>query len=455
MKENQHQILVVDDDQEILTVLEEFLRSCGYKVLVAGNGKEALDLLGQHKVDLIISDLIMPEIKGIELLERSKKMYPDTGFIIITAYGTINLAVEAMQKGAFDFVTKPFSFPNIDKSIKRYFEHQSLRRENQYLKNQLSLHYSQKKLIGQSEAMQRIFSHINVVARSDATVFIRGESGTGKELIARAIHFASDRADKPFLKVNCAAVPETLFESTFFGHQKGAFSGAHQTKKGIFEEADGGTLLLDEISEIPFSLQAKLLRVLQEMTIIRVGGTVEIPVNVRIIATSNRNMTELIEEGKFRQDLFYRLNIFPIEVPPLRERKEDIPLLVDHFLTVFSKKYKYKKKKITKEALNQLIEYDWPGNIRQMENILERAVLLSGPDDSIASKHLLFELDPAQRVSDDDNFNGGLLTLKEMEEKMIKAALQKTGYHREKAASLLGISVRTLRNKLKVYKMGN
>lgn len=441
-------ILVVDDDNGLRKLLKESLIACGHEVTDSPNGETALEIIKNDTFDLMITDVMMPGIKGIELLERVREKLPDLGCIVITAYGTVEKAVEAMQKGAFDFITKPFSITHLQSRIERYFEFESLQAENRSLKRQLSLHKREKKLIGKSKQMQDIFYNIDVVAQSDATVFIRGASGTGKELIAQEIHESSDRADNPFLKINCAAVPETLFESTLFGHEKGSFSGAYKTSKGIFEECDGGTLLLDEISEIPYSMQAKLLRVLQEMKVTKVGSTVEIPINVRIIATSNREINEMIADGTFREDLFFRLNVFPIEVQPLKYRKEDITHLLEYFLNNYKQKYKFENKIISEKALELLMNYAWPGNVRQLEHVLERAILLSGKNEIISEKH--FKLEPATEIIELPE-SDSIVPLDEMEKKLIYAALEKTGNHRTKAAELLGISVRTLRNKMNIY----
>lgn len=441
-------ILVVDDDNSLRKLLKESLIACNHEVTDAPNGETALELIKTIKFDLLITDVMMPGIKGIELLEKVREQIPELGCFVITAYGTVEKAVEAMQKGAFDFITKPFSIKHLQSRIERYFEYENLQAENRNLKRQLSQHKRQKKLIGKSKQMQEIFNNIEVVAQSDATVFIRGASGTGKELIAQEIHESSDRAKKPFLKINCAAVPETLFESTLFGHEKGSFSGAYKARKGIFEECDEGTLLLDEISEIPYSMQAKLLRVLQEMKVTKVGSTVEVPINVRIITTSNRDIGEMIAEGGFREDLFFRLNVFPIEVQPLKYRKEDISELLKYFLDFYKKKYGFEKKVISEKAFEMLMNYSWPGNVRQLEHVLERAILLSGKNEEISDKH--FKLEPAAEIIELHKTDE-IVPLGEMEKKLIYAALEKTNNHKTKAADLLGISVRTLRNKLNLY----
>jgi len=440
-------ILVVDDDDHLRMIMQETLVSSGYSVEVAESGKQALEMLKDESFDLIISDLMMPGIKGNELLKEAKKTYPHIGFFLISAYGTIETAVDAMKTGAYDFITKPFSITQIESRVAHYFEFTSLKEENKNLKQRLITHQLQAKLIGASSGMKDVLYNIDIVSKSDAPVFIRGESGTGKELIAEAVHDNSERADKPFLKINCAAVPETLFESTLFGHEKGSFSGAYKAQKGIFEECDGGTLLLDEISEIPYSMQAKLLRVLQEMRVTRVGSTVEIPIDVRIIASSNRDIDTLIQESKFREDLFFRLNVFPISVPLLKDRNEDIPLLVDHFLTVFSQKYKVDKKTVLPDTMERLLAYHWPGNIRQLENLIERAVLYSAREEVILDKHVVLDLIETKNNADVEQ-ELSVMSLAEMEKRMIYSALKETQNHKTKAAELLGVTVRTLRNKL-------
>ncbi len=442
-------ILVVDDDEHLRMVLRETMLSAGYEVAVAESGNQAIEILKNESFDLIISDLMMPGIKGNELLSRAKEIYPDIGFFLVSAYGTIETAVEAMKTGAYDFITKPFSISQIESRVEHYFNYVDLQEENKNLKERLKSHQLQTKLIGNTPPMQELLYNVEVVAMSDAPVFIRGESGTGKELIAEAIHDNSSRDGKPFLKVNCAAVPETLFESTLFGHEKGSFSGAYKAQKGLFEECDGGTLLLDEISEIPYNMQAKMLRVIQEMRVTRVGSTVEIPVDVRIIASSNRDIETLIEEGKFREDLYFRLNVFPIHVPSLQERIDDLPLIADHFLTVYAQKYKIEKKELLPETLDRLMNYSWPGNIRQLEHVIERAVLYSAKAENILDEHVVLDRKEKEPpVTLQNGTNGTVQTLAEMEKQMIFSALEKTKNHKTRAAELLGITVRTLRNKL-------
>ncbi len=442
-------ILVVDDDEHLRMVLRETLLSAGYEVSVAESGNQAVEILKNEPFDLIISDLMMPGIKGNELLTQAKELYPGIGFFLISAYGTIETAVDAMKTGAYDFITKPFSISQIESRVEHYFNYMDLQEENKNLKERLKFHQLQTKLIGNTPAMEELLYNVEVVAKSDAPVFIRGESGTGKELIAEAIHDNSSRAGKPFLKVNCAAVPETLFESTLFGHEKGSFSGAYKAQKGLFEECDGGTLLLDEISEIPYTMQAKMLRIIQEMRVTRVGSTVEIPVDVRIIASSNRDIEALIEEGKFREDLYFRLNVFPIQVPSLKDRIDDLPLIADHFLNVYGQKYKIEKKELLPETLDRLMNYSWPGNIRQLEHVIERAVLYSAKADTILDEHVVLDRKEKENPANKPGMtNGTVQTLAEMEKQMIYSTLEKTNNHKTKAAQLLGITVRTLRNKL-------
>ncbi|MFH1852285.1 MAG: sigma-54 dependent transcriptional regulator [Candidatus Neomarinimicrobiota bacterium] len=443
-------LLIVDDDYSLRTVLQEALKNSGYNTLGAKDGQAALKVLEAERIDMVISDLMMPNLNGLELLSLVREKYPDIGFLIITAYGTIEKAVEAMKIGAFDFITKPFSISQIESRASRFFEFISLKKENKNLKRQLSYNQKYNKLIGQCPPMQNVFRLIDVVADSDAAVFIQGESGTGKELIAQAIHDNSSRSEKAFIKINCSAIPETLFESSLFGHEKGAFTNAIKMHKGFFEEANGGTLLLDEISEIPITMQAKLLRVLQENTINRVGSSTEIPVDVRVIATSNRKLDQMIHDDKFREDLFFRLNVFPIKLPPLRERSDDIPLLIDHFVKILSKKYGHKVKNVSQDVVQELMLHKWPGNVRELENLVERAILFSGSEETITREHFAFDTDHVKPESVEEA-PPPLSSLSAMEKKMIKVALQETKNNRTRAAQILGISVRTLRNKLNLY----
>lgn len=446
------QILLVDDEYQMRSILSESLQAMGYSTQEAKNGVHATEILETQSFDLVITDLKMPQMDGLELMSRILKKYPNTGILIITAYGTIEAAVDALQSGAFDFLTKPFSISQLGTRVQRYFEYTDLKQANQGLRRKITSLQRSKKIIGQSPSLLRVLEQIDVVAKSDVPVLIQGESGTGKELVASSIHESSDRADKPFLKINCSAIPETLVESILFGHEKGAFTNAVSTRQGLFEEADNGTLLLDEISEMPIHLQAKLLRVLQEQSLTRVGSSKEISVDVRIIATTNRNIEELIVDGGFRSDLYYRLNVFPIIIPPIRDRRDDIQLLVRHFIETFRKKYGFEKKDVSEEAWEIILKYDWPGNVREIENLVERAILYSGNGIQLKENH--FHLQPLRR---NHKSNGALVvgsvSMAEVEKYVILKTLKICDDNRTKAADILGITSRTLRNKLSQYKL--
>lgn len=444
-----NQVLVVDDDNYIRLFLQETLEDKGYEVVLAENGEDALEKVKAARPDLVLSDLKMPKKDGLELLQELQKMDRPPGVIIITAYGTVETAVKAMKAGAFDYLTKPFSITEIESRLNRYFELSSLRRENHTLRKQLKAQDALIDIVGQSPKILEVLERVDMVSKSDAPVFIQGESGTGKELVASAIHRRSDRVDKPFLQTNCASIPETLMESTYFGHVQGAFTGANKTTKGFFEEAHGGTLLLDEISEISIGLQAKLLRVLQEQQVTKVGSHKPIAVDVRIVATTNRNPQELISKGIFREDLYYRLNVVPIHVPPLRDRKEDIPLLLDHFVALFCDKYYQPRKEIKADTLRQLVIYNWPGNIREVKNNTERAVLFAGSGPELRLEHF-FPPEPSGSTDLSRGFAGNK-TIAEIEKDAILTTLEGTDQNRTQAARILDISVKTLRNKLKIY----
>ncbi|NOZ74595.1 MAG: sigma-54-dependent Fis family transcriptional regulator [FCB group bacterium] len=442
-------LLIVDDDNSMRSILQEALVGGAYDVKTAKDGESAIRFIDSNDVDLVITDLMMPGINGLELMMTVRKSYPELGFIFITAYGTVETAVKAMHEGAFDFITKPFSISQIETRVERYFNMENLRIENRELKQKLSLDQRFKKLVGKNTNFQKIFEQIDIVSKSDVPVLIQGESGTGKELIAGAIHEASNRSGGKYLKINCSAIPDTLFESTLFGHEKGAFTNAHKAHTGLFEEADGGTLLLDEISEMPALLQAKLLRVLQEGAISRVGSNKELAVDTRIIATTNRNIKEIVGGGKFRSDLFFRLNVFPIKVPPLRTRRDDIPVLVDHFMKKYQKKYGYSEKAVEPEVMEAFQNYYWPGNVRQLENILERAILYSMQSKSIKLADISFETEVSQNNS--ELGSDEVMSIPEMEKKLIIRTLKQTKNNRTEAARILEVSTRTLRNKLHQY----
>lgn len=373
-------LLIVDDERNYLIVLEDLLSEEGYEVVTAETAPKALEILQSQELDLVITDMKMPGMDGMALLDNIHTQHPDLPVIMMTAYGTIEKAVEAMRKGAFDYIMKPFKNEELKLTIRKGVEHYRLIRQNRHLSRELQERYQFSNIIGKSAPMQRIYELIEKVAPTKATVLITGESGTGKELIARAIHYNSTRQDHPFISVNCGALPENLLESELFGHEKGAFSGAVSQRRGRFELAHGGTLFLDEISEMSPSLQVKLLRVLQEMEFERVGGSQTLKVDVRVVAASNRDLKAEIAEGGFRSDLFYRLNVVHIGLPPLRERTDDIPLLVNHFLDKYRKESGRSALEMEPEALRCLFEYSWPGNVRELENVIERAVILAAGD---------------------------------------------------------------------------
>jgi DNA-binding NtrC family response regulator len=444
-------IFVVDDEEMIRDLLKETFQRKGYDVDVVATGKEALARLADHPYDLVITDLRLPDISGMKVLAEAKKENPNLGVILITGYGSIKNAVKAMKQGAYDYITKPFELDEIELVVGKFFEFQNLVGENEYLRSELDRKFSFSNIIGSSDPMQKVFDAIRMVAKSRATVMIQGASGTGKELVARAIHYNSDRRNSPFVTTNCAALPEGLVESELFGHEKGAFTGAYRMSKGRFETANAGTLLLDEISEISPPLQAKLLRVLQEREIERVGGGKPIPVDVRIIATTNRDLKREVEENRFRGDLFYRLNVVPIYLPSLSERREDIPLLVQHFVRRFSAENGKPIKGIAEPAMKLLSQREWPGNVREIENCIERAVVMCGPDvDTLNIQHFYF----GESISPENaaEASGSQRTLRDVEKNLILKTLQETDNNRTKTADLLGISVRTLRNKLNEYR---
>ncbi|MFQ3548609.1 MAG: sigma-54 dependent transcriptional regulator [Armatimonadota bacterium] len=390
MSKNKGTILVVDDEPNIRRVLEAVLTKDGYNVITAENGKKGLDIISKDpNIDLIISDLIMPDINGVELLTQAKEINPSAVVIMITAHGTIKSAVDAMKIGASDYITKPFELEEIKIVVKNAFEKKDLIEENKTLKSQLKTKFKPSNIIGSSPAMQEVFNTIEKVKDSKASVLIRGESGTGKEQIAKALHFNSIRADKPFVAVACVALSEQLLQSELFGHEKGSFTGAIGQKKGRFELANHGTLFLDEIGDIPSTIQMMLLRVLQEREFERVGGSETIKVDIRLITATNQNLEKLVEENKFREDLFYRLQVITINMPPLRERKEDIPLLADHFINMYSADNGKSLEGFNKEAIELMINYNWPGNVRELENTIERAIVLAPTDAKLITPDLL------------------------------------------------------------------
>ncbi|MBI5327064.1 MAG: sigma-54-dependent Fis family transcriptional regulator [Deltaproteobacteria bacterium] len=455
---SKEKILIVDDERSIRDFLEIMLKKEGYKVASVPSGEEAIKLTGQTSYELVISDIRMKGMSGVELLKKVKEINPDTIVLMITAYASVDTAIDAMKAGAYDYITKPFKIDEVKYIIKNALDRKRLETENILLKKELKSRYGFANLIGTSRKMLEVYEIIKRVADTKTNILITGESGTGKELVARAIHYEGSRKDKPFVPINCGAIPENLLESELFGHQKGAFTGAVVNKSGLFEMANEGTIFLDEIIEMPIQLQVKLLRVIQERNFRRVGGIEDISIDVRIIATSNKDIDKEVREKRFREDLFYRLNVIPIHIPPLRERKEDIPTLAEHFFEKYRVELGKNIKKISKEAIDILIEYHYPGNVRELENIIERAVALEGtaiilPESlpeyikvrsqelEVRSKNLNLEVNGL----DFEKAVGGF------EKAVILKALESAGGVKKKAAEMLKISFRSFRYLLQKY----
>ncbi len=447
-------ILVIDDEEIIREVISKLLQEEGYRVHEASTGEEGLEKLGQHIMDLVIVDLMLPGMGGLSTLKKTLALDPDVIVIMITAYASIENAVTATKAGAFDFITKPFKNEKLLLVIKNGLTKRSLQLENRQLKRTLRERFTFENIVGKSDPMQEIFDLIAQVAPRRSTILIAGESGTGKELVAKAIHSCSPRGSGPFVAVNTGTIPSDLLESELFGHVKGAFTGATSTKKGLFEIADGGTMFLDEVGTVPPETQAKLLRVIQEREFRRVGGLDNIKVDVRIIAATNIDLRQAVETGQFRDDLYYRLNVITIHLPALRERKDDIPLLVDHFIRHFSQENDRSQCRINQDALRLLMEYDWPGSVRELENVIERAVVLA-PDDG----HITPELLPREVLESIGVGLGRLIVSKngaslkdlvlEYERNLIMTALKKTDWNQKRAATLLRVNPTTLNEKLK------
>lgn len=447
-------ILIVDDEKNYLVVLEELLGPEGYEIITTDNANNALRLIEESDLDLVITDMKMPGMNGMNLLEDAKRINSDLPIIIMTAYGTIEMAVEAMKKHAYDYIEKPFKNEQLKLTVKKALNNYRLVKENRLLSEALSDKYRFGNIIGKSRPMQEIYDFINKVSQTKTSVLITGASGTGKELIANAIHYNSPRKDKPFISVSCGALTETLLESELFGHEKGAFTGAISMKKGRFELANNGTLFLDEVGEMPPPLQVKLLRVLQEMEFERVGGTKTIDVDVRILSASNRHIEQDVKNGKFREDLFYRLNVIHIEVPSLRERGEDIRLLVNHFLQKYGIDEKKEKLKLSPEAWKVLFNHDWPGNIRELENVIERAVVLNN-DGLIEPEDFPSYLSGVEKELDIERFippEAPLQkTLEQIEAQHIKRALKRCNNVQSHAAEMIGITKSLIQHKMKKY----
>jgi DNA-binding NtrC family response regulator len=447
-----YNILIIDDEAAQRDILTGYLKKKGYKIFSASSGKEGIEIAKNNSVDIILSDFKMPDLNGIEVLEQVKKINPEISFVIVTAYGTVENAVRAMRLGAFDYISKPVDLDELDLMIERIIEHKNLKSENQLLKTQLQEKHKISSIISQSRKMEEVINVAARVADSKATVLITGENGTGKEVLAKAVHYMSSRKEKPFVAVNVPALTETLLESELFGHEKGAFTGADKLRKGRFEIAHGGTIFLDEVGDIPQSVQVKLLRVLQEHHFERVGGTEKIEVDVRIIAATNKDLEQKIKDGTFREDLYYRLNVVSIKIPPLRERKEDILPMIESFIQKYCKANNRGNLDISKEAVDVLMKYNYPGNVRELENIVERAVVLTR-NKIITLNDLPINIKGFKEEKSITASEKGTLTeqVEALEKQLIFDALQESGGNQTKAGKLLGLTERNLRYKLKKY----
>ena len=457
---NREQVLVVDDEEDLRKAIVDILTLDGFEVDQAGSAEESAEKLSQTVYDVLITDHNLPGKTGVELLEESLVRYPEIIGIIITGYGTIETAVSAIKKGAYNYLAKPFKLVELPVMVRKGLKERHLRFENQYLRKQLDERYGFDNIIGTGRGMKRIFELIETIAGLASTVLIQGETGTGKELIAKAIHFNSQRKDQKMVSINCGAIPENLLESELFGHVKGAFTGAVQTRIGRFEQANGGTIFLDEIGNMPLALQVKLLRVLQEREFERVGGNSTVKVDVRIVAATSSNLEQMVKDGTFREDLYYRLNVIPIDLPPLRERREDIPLLVQRFIEHFCETHKLDLKTISPHVLKALMAYDWPGNVRQLENIVERMVALT------ANRPAILPADLPGEIQNRDSLNfvplieipeGGISfqdVVTDMERELIVQSLRKTNGNKKLAAKLLNLKRTTLIEKIKRIGLG-
>lgn len=444
-------VLIVDDEQTTLDAMSEALKRVGYQVVVATSGFEALALAQSNKLDIVLVDLKLPDLSGMEVLRRIKGANPQIEVIMITGYGTIEGAVEAMQTGAADFLAKPIDLEVLREKVKKNLEKQALKTQNINLQERVNEKFGFGNIISVSKGMNEVLRLVRQVAPLDTSVLILGESGTGKELIAHAIHNNSLRKDKPFIPVNCAALPKDLLESELFGHERGAFTGASTLRQGRFELADGGSLFLDEVGEMSLETQVKLLRVLEEKQFIRVGGSRMISVDVRIIAATNKELQEKVKSGNFRADLYYRLKVFTINIPPLRERKDDIPPLVNAFIKQFSKEMNKNVTQISREAVDLLTKYDWPGNIRELKNCIESAMVVCNSN-FIQASDLPENARQAESARTSLNLYAGM-TMEEAERELIKKTLEETGGNKVKSAELLKIGLRTLYRKLKTYSL--
>jgi DNA-binding NtrC family response regulator len=443
-------ILIVEDEPQMCDLLEAFFSHHGYKVSVALTGEKAIARLEEEDYALVVTDIKLPEMSGLELLARIRLDWPDVAVLIMTAFSSISTAVEAMKLGAEDYIGKPFQLDELLITVEKALERRSLRREVRELRAEVRERYNFSNIIGRSRPMQQLFEVIRrIAARRDASALIIGSTGTGKELVARAIHYNSDRRDAPFMPINCSAIPETLLESELFGHQKGAFTGAHETRRGLIEEAQGGTVFLDEINTLSPNLQVKLLRVLQERVLRRVGGRENIKIDIRLVSASNQELEEAARRGEFRQDLFYRLNVVPVRLPDLKDRREDIALLVNHFLQKFGQAHGEPGRRFSNEAMRALMAHTWPGNVRELENAVEHALTMGGGEvlslDDLPASITSHDRDIVEEVLQED------APLAELEKRYILHVVKKVGGHQINAARLLGIDRRTLYRRLRQY----
>jgi DNA-binding NtrC family response regulator len=447
---NKPNILVVEDEELMRSILRQLLEEEGYHVFTANSAETALEIFPTVEIDVTLTDIKMSGLDGLELLSQIKAVDEEAMVIVMTAYSSVDSAIAALRRGVYDYITKPFVNEDLLKTIRNAIRTKELSRENRALRHELDKKYSFSEIIGTSEALQKVFYLVEKVANTTAGILIQGESGTGKELIAKAIHFNSQRANKPFLGVNCGALPESLLESELFGHTKGSFTGATSDKKGLFRAADDGTLFLDEIGEMPLALQVKLLRALQEQEVLPIGASAAVKFDTRIIAATNRDLETEVSENRFREDLFYRLNVIEISLPPLRARREDIPLLVKHFVSKSARNQRTNEKPVTKETMTALVSYNWPGNVRELENAVERAFILSGDEIDLESLPPKIKLN-AQNSLEMRDPEGLRPTLDEMERRYILEILNSAADDKTEAANILGIDLSTLYRKLKKY----
>ncbi|MCP4633013.1 MAG: sigma-54-dependent Fis family transcriptional regulator [candidate division Zixibacteria bacterium] len=453
---NEGNILIIDDEQSMCQFMEIMLQKEGYEVSSTTSATEAINRIKnsvENQFDLVIADLMMPEMSGIELLEKLNKKSTGIDFVIMTAFGSVETAIEALKKGASEYITKPFKIEEVKHTISKCLEKRRVLSENIELRRQLSETRGLKKFIGNSPKVIKLKKIVERVSNSESTVLITGESGSGKELIARAIHDLSPRFDKPFVSINCGALPETLLESELFGYKKGAFTGADKDKIGLIKSAENGSFFLDELGNMPHAIQVKLLRVLEQRELAPLGSTSNIPVNIRLIAATNSDLESEVKNGNFRPDLYYRLNVLPVKIPPLRERKEDIPLLASHFIERFSKKIGGSMKRLSEDAILALKSYHWPGNVRELENIIEQALLLSSGEEITLS-----DIPETIRITKDNaaaplEFSAQQPSLMVMEEAYILYVLNQTGWNKSKSAKILGIDTSTLYRKIDRYRL--